>query len=266
MNKHWGYILIGVMLLLSLGCSINGVQIDTTEVGELVRETQTVELEDAAEVRADVKMGAGELRIEGGAESLLEADFTYNVAEWKPEVEYAVTENAGRLTVKQPKTETFTTSANTRYEWDLQFNDAVPLDLRIECGAGDSKLKLGDLTVTRVDMQLGAGDMELDLSGNASLTEMDLDLGAGEVTVDLTGDWEHDVTVSIQGGVGRTHLLLPENIGVRVKVDKGIGDVDASGLYREDNTYVNKAYEDAQTTLEVNIQAGVGQIDLEVVD
>jgi hypothetical protein len=53
---------------------------------------------------------------------------------------------------------------------------------------------------------------------------------------------------------------------VRVKVDKGIGDVDASGLYREGNAYVNQAYEDAKTALEINIQAGVGQIDLEVVD
>ncbi|HNT76966.1 MAG TPA: toast rack family protein [Anaerolineae bacterium] len=266
MNKHWGYVLIAGMLWLVLGCSFSGINVDTVEVGELVRETREVELEDAAESRVDIKMGAGELRIAGGAESLLQADFAYNVANWKPQVDYSVTEEQGRLTIKQPKTENLNLSGNIRYEWDLRFNEAVPLDLRIECGVGDTELKLGALNVTHADVQVGVGDLELDLSENTSLTELELDLGTGAVTVDLTGDWEHDVNVSIQGGVGQMRLVLPEAIGVRVKVDKGIGDVDASGLYRDGSTYVNKAYEDTQTRIEVNIQAGVGQIDLEVVD
>lgn len=268
MNRHWGYVLVAGMLWLVLGCSFSGINVDTVEVGTLVRETQEVELEDAVEVRADIEMGVGELRIEGGAESLLQADFAYNVADWKPQVDYTITEDKGRLTVKQPKTEPrrINVSGNIRYEWDLHFNEAVPLDLRIDCGVGDAELKLGALHVTHADVLVGVGDLELDLSGNTTLTELDLDVGTGTVTVDLTGDWEHDVDVSIQGGVGQMRLLLPEDIGVRVKVDKGMGDVDASGLYRDGSTYVNKAYEEAQTRIEVNIQAGVGQIDLEVMD
>jgi uncharacterized protein DUF2154 len=47
-------------------------------------ESQAVDLENAQSVRADLRMGAGELNLTGGAHALMEADITYNVADWKP--------------------------------------------------------------------------------------------------------------------------------------------------------------------------------------
>ena len=46
-------------------------------------------------------MGAGDLEVTGGAEKLLEADFAYNVARLKPEVQYT----NGTLVVRQPEHE-----------------------------------------------------------------------------------------------------------------------------------------------------------------
>jgi predicted membrane protein len=258
--------IIALMMLVSLGCSVNGVSLDVVEVGELIKETEIVGRDDADEVRVQLKMGAGELQIDGGADELLEADFSYNVADWEPEVDYHITDGNGRLTVRQPRSDKLSIRGNIRYEWDLKFNDDVPLDMRIECGAGQSDIELSSLNITKLDMKLGAGDVDIDLSNNTSLTDFELDMGAGNVSVNLNGDWEHNVDVSIQGGVGQTTIYLPENIGVRVRVDKGIGDVDTSGLYRDGNTYVNKDYEESDTTIEVNIQAGIGQVNLEVVE
>lgn len=258
--------IVVIMMMVSLGCTVNTIIIDTVEVGELLKESHTVELNDADDARVYIKMGAGELQIDSGAEELLEADFTYNVAEWKPEIEYKVTDGSGRLTIRQPQTYKVSMHSDARYEWDLKFKDNVPLDIRIECGAGESDIELGSLNVTQLDMKLGAGDAKIDLDGNTSLTDLELDIGVGSITVELNGDWEHNVDVEIQGGIGQIKLRLPENIGVRVNITKGVGDVDASGLYRRGNSYVNRAYDNADVILEVNIQAGVGQIDLEVVD
>jgi hypothetical protein len=52
------------------------------------RESQVVDLKDARSVGADLRMGAGELNVTGGTDALMEADFAYNVADWKPHVSY----------------------------------------------------------------------------------------------------------------------------------------------------------------------------------
>ncbi|MBN2001973.1 MAG: DUF4097 family beta strand repeat protein [Anaerolineae bacterium] len=269
MSKNRQFIVwcvIIAMALITLGCTVNGVNIESVEVGELIEESEKVNREDAKEARVTIKMGAGELKVSGGADDLMEADFTYNVEDWKPVVEYQIKDSEGRLTVRQPDTDKFSARGDVRYEWDLRFDDKTPLDMHVECGAGNADMDLSTLNVTKLDVKLGAGDAELDLSKNTSLTRLDVTMGAGKLTIDLTGQWEDDVEVAIQGGVGDITLRLPEDIGVKVKVTKGLGDVDNSGLYERDGAYVNKAYEDADVRLEITIQAGVGQVNLEVVE
>src|SRR5512145_1312212 len=109
--------------LISLGCSVNGVKFESVEVGELIQDSKTIAREDAKDVRVTIKMSTGDLKVSGGADDLLEADFTYNVEEWKPEVEYQVKDDEGRLTLRQPDTDKFSARGDIRYEWDLQFDD-----------------------------------------------------------------------------------------------------------------------------------------------
>ncbi len=49
-------------------------------------ETRSIELDKSEEVRVDLKMGAGELRVRGGADKLMEGRFTYNRLRLRPEV------------------------------------------------------------------------------------------------------------------------------------------------------------------------------------
>ncbi|MFP4396379.1 MAG: toast rack family protein [Anaerolineales bacterium] len=262
--------LIAITLLITLGCSIaTNLNFNTVETGEVQTKTETVELDDAEEVLVNVKMGAGELRIapsEAGSEALMDAEFTYNVAAWEPRVSYKVNDNRGRLTIQQPNTDEFTVGGNLRYEWDLRFRDDAPLMLRIQCGAGDSELNLSALDIPRLDMKLGAGNANVDFSGNTSLERLEFDLGAGDLNLDLTGNWERNVDVHIQGGIGKTNLRLPKDIGVRIDVTQGIGDIETSGLEKRGGDYVNAAYEDADEVIEITIQAGIGAIKMEVED
>jgi hypothetical protein len=220
-----------------------GTQRGTQQVGDLQRESQSVDVEEARSVRANLKMGAGELNLTGGADALMEADFAYNVADWKPEVNYDVSGDTGELIVQQGSAEGGRLGGDARNEWDIRFNDEVPTDLSVQMGAGESDLDLDDLT----------------------LTALDLEMGAGRTTVDLTGDYERDLAASIQGGVGEATVLLPTEVGVRVEVQGGLGQINAEGIQKEGEAYVNDAYGDSEVTLDVAIQGGVGQINLEVV-
>jgi hypothetical protein len=213
------------------------------EVGEMQRQSESVDLENAQSVVAQLRMGAGELNLTGGADALMEADFAYNVSDWEPEVSYEVSGETGELTVEQGSDEGVRLGGDARNEWEVRFNDEVPTDLRVEMGAGESDLDLDSLT----------------------LTGLDLEMGAGKTTVDLTGDYAQDLDASIEGGVGEATVLLPSEVGVRARAEGGLGKINAEGLQREGDSYVNDAYGDSEITLEVDVQGGVGQINLEVV-
>jgi hypothetical protein len=51
-----------------------------------------------------------------------------------------------------------------------------------------------------------------------------------------------------------------------VEVDAGPTMIDASGLTQDGNVYTNAAYGVSDVTLEIDIEAGVGKITLEIED
>ncbi len=265
-SKSVLWLIIVVAVFVSWGCATMDISSEKHTVGELKNERQIVDVGDAQQVRAVVKIEKGDLEISNGTEALVTADFMYNVAAWKPEVTYSVADGLGRLTIRQPNTERALVRSDTRTKWELMFNEQVPLDLRLECGNGSSYVNLGKLRIETLDVQLGVGDMTLDLSGNESLRHVEFDVATGNVTLNLDGAWQKDVNINFQGGVGQTTLRLPKDIGVRINVNQALGRLSTRGLLKQENSYVNAAYGTADVTLEVNIQAGVGDIVLEVVD
>jgi hypothetical protein len=229
-------VLLGALLLTS--CSSADVR-----VGELRTESKSVELGDAESVRVKMVLGAGDLVVTGGAKKLLEADFTYNVAKLKPEVEFT----DGTLVVQHPDVRGYRTLQDIRdfrNEWDLRLNNDVPMNLSLEMGAGTSDLQLAGL----------------------SLTSLDVTLGAGKSTVDLSGDWTRDLDATIKTGAAIVTVRLPKEVGVRVEVEPSPTAVNASGLTKDGNVYTNAAYGVSDVTLRINIKAGIGQLYLEVAE
>jgi hypothetical protein len=215
----------------------------TPQVGKMQRESKSVDPKNAQSARAQLKMGAGELNVTGGADQLMEAEFSYNVSDWKPKVSYDVSGKKGELIVKQGSANGGNLSGGARNEWNISLNDELPTDLVVQLGAGESNLDLDSLTLSGVDLQMGAG----------------------KITVDLTGDYAQDFDASIQGGVGEATVLLPSEVGVKAKAEGGLGKINAKGLKRVGDSYVNDAYGESDVNLSVDVQGGVGEINLKVV-
>ena len=232
-----------LMLVAAVAVAMLGGACQSQAVGEMQRDSQKVQPENAQTVRAHLKIGAGELNVSGGADALMEAEFAYNVADWKPDVSYDVSGDTGELSVEQGSGQDVRPGGDARNEWDVLFSDELPTDLRVQMGAGESSLDLDSLTLTGLDLQMGAG----------------------KTTVDLTGDYTSDFDASIQGGVGEATVMLPSEVGVRARAEGGLGNINAKGLKKEGDSYVNEAYGSSDVTLEVDVQGGVGQINLEVV-
>jgi len=221
-----------------------------------------MDLLGAESVRAEIEMKAGTLKIGGGAEALMEADFVYNVQEWRPVVLYVVEEGGGDLSVKMPEGGRSGFGDDVKYEWNLRFNDDVPIDMSVEMGAGESHLDLVSLRLARLKVMNGAGKTHVNLGGNPTLDELSIYTGAGEVDLDLAGHWGHDLDARIKGGVGQITVRLPSDVGVKVDASKGIGSIKAEGFMKEGGDYVNDAYGKSGATLSIDIDAGIGEIRL----
>ncbi len=223
--------------LAALACNA----IPITRVAELRTDTQAVSVDSATSASVQIEMGAGELSLQGGADSLMEAAFRYNAADWKPEIGYRESGAQGELSVTHQDAR-LPVGDKLINEWDIQLSNSIPLDLVIHTGAGVSNLDLSNL----------------------SLSRLEIETGAGITTIDLTGSWDQDLRVSIQAGVGEITVRLPSETGVRVNMDTALVGVTANNLIKDDNGYVNRAFGAAAHTLTLDLQAGVGSVKLEV--
>ena len=211
---------------------------ETSPAGPEQHESRSVDLDKSERVRAELKMGSGELDVRGGAQKLLDADFTYNVAGWKPDVRYSSTGDSGDLVVEQPKSSSST--GHAKNHWDLRFNDNVQLDLKTEFAAGEARLNLGGLNLRGLNIEIGAGTLRLDLRGKPA----------------------KDYSVRIRGGVGEATVYLPKNAGISASVSGGLGDVSVTGLRKSGDIYINDGAETAAAKIRLDIQGGVGSIKL----
>jgi hypothetical protein len=199
---------------------------------------QTIELQGAKSVSASLHMGAGQLNVSGGSGHLLNAEFHFDRKGDNPTVDYHVSDGRGILDVNQDSGNVnFGPSDNT---WDLDFTDEVPLDLRVDMGAGQGNLKLRDVDVTNVELHMGAG----------------------QVVMDLTGPRKSDLAVSVKGGVGQVTIRLPKDVAVTAHAAGGIGAVRAEGLHKNDEDYTNDAFGKTPHKISVDVQGGIGEIEL----
>jgi hypothetical protein len=228
-------LLMVLPLLVIAGCDT-----ENWNAGPPQTESQTVKLGEAKSARVEIDMSAGELSIGSGAKELLEADFSYGSSSSRPQVEYNVSAGQGRLTIRQPGSVHGRGSGHNT--WDLHLSNKVPLELKVDQGAGRARLTLGGLSLSRLDVEIGAG----------------------ETIVDLTGDWKNDLTASIEGGVGRATVRLPSDVGVRASAQGGIGAIHVHGLKKDGDAYVNEAYGKSPITVKVQVEGGVGEINLEL--
>jgi len=211
--------------------------------GDTRTERKSVDLAGATSAQVRIRMGAGELALAGGAPGLMEASFTTNVRRWEPRVDYDVFGGKGRLTVEQRR-QGGLFLGHSKNNWDISLGGAVPLDLEVGLGAGESRLDLRGLDLRSLEIKMGVGEMKLDLSGPL----------------------KQSLRATIDGGVGSGTVILPNTVGVKVEVNGGLGSINANGLTRtgRGHVYTNDAYGRSDLTLELRIEAGIGSIDLKV--
>jgi hypothetical protein len=201
-------------------------------------ESRTVERQNAQSVNTSVQVSAGQFILGGGSNHLLDADFSFSDSYAVPQVNYRVDSGIGQLTISQDdRNSHFGVSHN---DWNLRFSNDVPQELKVDMGAGQGHLRLRDMPLTRLTVNIGAGQLD----------------------VDLTGDRKKDLDADIEGGVGQATIRLPSQVGVVVHASGGLGAINARSFKHDGDEYTNDAYGKTAATIRLKVEGGVGEISL----
>ena len=244
-RKYFLVIAIALISLVFSSCTItineNGDNNSSkVTVGETKKEDKAIDASGEKELKADLNMGVGKLEVKGSSDKILDAKFTYNVERWKPKVDYSKTGDKGDLRISNPEGSfNGMNGSNVKNQWDISLNKDIPLSIDLEAGVGDCNLNLSDMNLKQLIIEAGVGNIKVDASGN----------------------YKNDVDVKVEGGVGNTTIYVPKNMGVKVRTEKGVGKIDVSGFKTQDSdTFINDFYESSRNKMEVDVEAGVGNI------
>jgi hypothetical protein len=235
----WPLVLIGIGIWIVSGVSRGS---STTS---LPAEHAEVPLEGAREAAVTVRHGAGRLTVGAGAgpTQLLSGSFGGGL-----DVSRSV--DGGRLRVemcvrdRDPSRYIFgpwRRGWSGLLDWDFTLNPSVPLSLRLETGASESRLSLGELTVRELVLKTGASSTTVDLPRAAGFTRM-----------------------SVESGAAAVRIRVPQGVAASISVRSALAGVhvDTARFPRSGSAYMSPDYSSAANKVEISVDTGVGSIEI----
>lgn len=273
------FIIILIPSMLLTACSFTITLPEMQKAGPTVVDQINVPLPASATQAVDLslKFGAGILKLNSGASTLVSGTATYNVSDFKP----VVTVNTSSVSIEQGNWQLtgIPDITNIKNEWDLTLG-SVPIALTIEAGAYHAEYELGGLALTELSISDGAAEARLNFAspnptgmsllsyktgasnvsliglGNANFASLEFDSGAGNYTLDFSGQFQRNASVHIGTGVSNLTLIIPSGIPVQVTVDGALSNVTyGSGWDKRGNVY-SQPGTGPQLTIVVEIGAG----------
>lgn len=176
----------------------------------------------------------------------------------------------------------------TDARWEINLSPDVPIDLSVDVGSGSAKLYLGDLDLSKLEIDGGSGSTDVTIPASSSDYDVSIDGGSGSFDVEVergaaidatfsvgSGSW--DVIIgsnvegrfNIDGGSGSTEIDVDGDVGVRVVVrDSGSGSVrvpssfdlvdDLNDNDRDTGIWESDNYDSASHQIEISFDPGSG--------
>jgi hypothetical protein len=228
-------------------------------------------------VDLSLAFGAGTLKVQPGADSLVSGTATYNIADFKPTV--IANDSTVRIEQGNWRLTGIPDFSNIKNEWVLSLGN-LPLDLSIEAGAYQAEYQFGGLALTNLTIKDGASDAKLDFSSlntaemnllryetgasnvsltglaNANFASLEFDSGVGNYTLDFSGALKRDGSVHIKTGVSNMTLVIPSGIPTQITVEGGLSNVTYDSSWVKNGSVYAQEGSGPQLTIVVEIGAG----------
>ncbi|TDQ08741.1 LiaF transmembrane domain-containing protein [Pedobacter metabolipauper] len=128
-------------------------------------------------------------------------------------------------------------------------------------GGNDVKLKLNQAPNWEIHMNMGAGEVDFDLS-SYKVREFNFDGGAATLDIKL-GDLLPIADVNVKTGVAEVKINVPEGSGCRIKSKSGLSSKDFSGFNKlDDGTYETSNYATSAKKIFINLDGGLSSFEV----
>ena len=248
------------------------------------------QLRDTAPLRIKVQYGAGRVDVRGTDAALLyDMHLRYDEQRAAPLHRYDPEQRAALLGL-EPRTANARVASGGRTESGelrLLLPRAVALDLDLEFGGAEATLDLGGLALQSVRLECGATDATLNFTApnRAHMRELVVDVGAasftalrlgnanadnirvrggmGAVDLDFSGSWQRDLSVVTRVGIGKTTLRVPEDVGVRLEIQRVAAGFDHAGMVKRGDAWYSRNWDTARRKLRIRAETVFGALELE---
>ena len=192
-------------------------------------------------VTAIVQLRAGNLKVSSETERLVSADLEY----WKREPittsEYSGFDSSATVEIRDKERgwKGWSWRAWGAKDWDIKLTDQIPINLRIYAKATDGELDLSDLRVKNLNLETKAGNFDIKL-----------------------GDLVDQVNGTIESDASRLHLLIPEDVGLKIENHSRLTSTSFSGLsvLKYDNIYETSNFEQAPRKITLSLEGSVTRL------
>ena len=283
------HVVLGLAVAAAAGCG--SAEPSRAQSWRTVSSSRQLLSEKALDV--EVEYGAGRLVVTPADRPLLyEFQMRYDEDQTTPVTEYDRERGTLRLGMRSRDRERGIRVNRVREESraDLHLSREVPMDLKLEFGAGEADVDLGGLSLRSLRVSTGASEtriafrspnriaaeaVELEAGaasfraaglGNARAQRFTFRGGVGETVLDFSGAWDRNATAKVSMGIGSLTLRFPRDLGVRIVKDSFLTSFDDSGLVKRGGAYYSRNWESARNRLTVEVEAAFGSIDIDWID
>ncbi len=253
-------------------------------------------IEMKGEKSLTVEMDLGGVTIDLGKNdrgNILEADVEYDPDEVDIDIDYHKTGDRGDLYLGSESEDRHDFDTDDNY-WRLAFTDRIPIDFEMDIGACEAEfdftgLKISGLSVdlgasstemtfrkpnperiSKINIDVGASELKIRGLANANFDRLSFDGGVGDFTLDFSGELKHRASVEIDVGLGSLTILLPEEVGVRIKEEGSFlssFSINADGFEEvESKVYESENFGETEGELIFDIEIGLGSVEIEYID
>ena len=127
--------------------------------------------------------------------------------------------------------------------WDVGLSSKIPWEVTIVAGAVEGELDFSDITLRKLDITIGASDMNIYLPDSRGYAE-----------------------VLIRAGVSAIGLNVSADTGLKIRL-KGLltgKNFSNAGLIKEGDSYFSSNYENAVNRIDITIEMAIGDVDLKI--
>jgi hypothetical protein len=107
-------------------------------------------------------------------------------------------------------------------KWDVGLTKDLPLELKLAGGVGPATVDLSDTHLRGLNIDSGVGEMTLTLPATSDLYHVDLDGGVGRTHLIIAKDAM--VNINIGGGVGGIQVTIHPDAHINLKITGGVGE------------------------------------------